>query len=210
MNINSFCRLQVSTLFEEEEEESSIFPLKGGSVNLSCPMDPPATQEELAQSAHLMSLGLCRISATKPPPPPPTASSCPLQHPSPPEDFSRPPQPDSLKQTNGRHTPPSSRRRLPCLLCPLMLTSRRLLDVHVRSHCASGGFSCVCCSWTADSWEELEPHWRSHSRRRRRVEHKQEEKKKVAAAARPFSCRRTFRNAASQNTHQQTHKLPGY
>ncbi|TNN28652.1 hypothetical protein EYF80_061200 [Liparis tanakae] len=52
---------EVSTLFEEE---SSMFPLKGGSV------DPPATQEEMAQSAHLMTLGLCRISAPKAPPPP--------------------------------------------------------------------------------------------------------------------------------------------
>ncbi|XP_026216846.1 zinc finger protein Xfin isoform X2 [Anabas testudineus] len=196
-----------------------MFPLKGGSVDLSCPIDPPATQEEMAQSAHLMSLGLCRISATKPPPPPPAASSCSLQDPSPPEDSPCLSQTDSLKQsvTDARKSPPSSRRRLPCLLCPLTLTSRWLLDVHVRSHCATGGFSCVCCSWTADSWEELEPHWRSHSsssrgRRRRRVEQKQEkkQKKKAAATLTPFRCpvcRRTFRNAASRNAHQQTHKL---
>lgn len=164
----------------------------------------------MAQSAHLMSLGLCRISSTKPPLPPPAGSSRPLQHPSPPEDS---PQPDGLKRTGGRQTTPSI-RRLPCLLCPLTLTSRRLLNVHVRSHCAGGGFSCVCCSWTADSWEELEPHWRSHgsNRRRRRVEHKQEDKgKKVAAASRPLGCRRNFRNAVSRNTPtQQTHKVSGY
>ncbi|XP_078101005.1 uncharacterized protein LOC144513699 isoform X1 [Sander vitreus] len=71
---------EVTTLFEEE---AAIFPLKGGSGDLSCPMDPPATQEQMAQSAHLMTLGLCRISAAKPCasqplPPQPDAPAAPL------------------------------------------------------------------------------------------------------------------------------------
>ncbi|XP_044223289.1 zinc finger protein Xfin isoform X1 [Thunnus albacares] len=185
---------EVSTLFEEE---SSIFPLKGASVDLSCPINPPATQEEMAQSAHLMTLGLCRISAARPPPPPPAARS--TQH--------RPPTDDSTHlppcgSTDGVQTPKT--RHLPCVLCPLTLPSRRLLDVHVRSHRAAGGFSCVCCSLTADSWEQLEPHWRTHCRRRRR----REQQKKKREASRPFSCPlclKTFRNAASRNAHQQTH-----
>nr|XP_020465999.1 oocyte zinc finger protein XlCOF6-like [Monopterus albus]XP_020466000.1 oocyte zinc finger protein XlCOF6-like [Monopterus albus] len=202
---------EVSTLFEEEEE-TSIFPLKGGSVDLSCPIAPHTTQEEMAQSAHLMSLGLCRISAAKPPAPAPTASCQSIQHLPPPADPPR----LSENGTEAWKTSPSSRRRLPCLLCPLTLTTRRLLDVHVRSHREAGGFSCICCSWMADSWEELEPHWRSHCRRRRRrrrrrtrtrEEQKQKEEKKEgeAPAWRPFSwpmCVRTFRNAASRNTHQ--------
>ncbi|XP_034412304.1 oocyte zinc finger protein XlCOF6 isoform X2 [Cyclopterus lumpus] len=203
---------EVSTLFEEE---SSMFPLKGGSVDLSCPIDPPATQEEMAQSAHLMTLGLCRISATKPPPS--SRPPCP-----PPEDSPCLSQPGSLTQSEIRtrtRTPPSSRRRLLCLLCPAVLPSRRLLDVHVRSHRVAGGFSCVCCSWTADSWEELEPHWRSHCRRRRRREEEEEEeeqeeqekkkkkKKKKAAASRQFSCPvclRRFGSATSRRSHKQT------
>ncbi|XP_039670977.1 uncharacterized protein si:dkey-154p10.3 [Perca fluviatilis] len=71
---------EVSTLFEEE---AAIFPLKGRSGDLSCPMDPPATQEQMAQSAHLMTLGLCRISAAKP-----CSSSQPLP---PQQDAPRPP-----------------------------------------------------------------------------------------------------------------------
>lgn len=203
---------EVSTLFEEE---SSIFPLKGGSVDLSCPIDPPSTQEEMAQSAHLMTLGLCRISAAKPPPPPP---SRPVQRASPVVTPDTHLQTDSLKPSGGETaTSPCRKRRLRllCLLCPLTLPSRRLLDVHVRSHRGAGGFGCVCCSWTADSWEELEPHWRSHCRRRRRrrrrrrKEQKQEEEKnnkKKKAAARPFSCPdclRTFRSAELRNAHQQ-------
>ncbi|XP_040912083.1 oocyte zinc finger protein XlCOF6 isoform X2 [Toxotes jaculatrix] len=206
---------EVSTLFEEEqEEESSIFPLKGSSVDLSCPINTPATQEEMAQSAHLMTLGLCRISAARPPPPPPSTSSRRVQHPRPPEDSSHLSQAKSLKQsrTGGRQsrTSHSGRRRLPCCLCPATLPSRRLLDVHVRSHQASGGFSCIRCSWTADSWEELEPHWRSHCRRRRRREEEEKKKKKVAAA---LSCPirlRTLGNISSRNTHQQTHQHGSY
>ncbi|XP_068565376.1 zinc finger protein 69 isoform X2 [Cebidichthys violaceus] len=82
-DISSEGGLQVSTLFEEE---SSMFPLKGASVDLSLPIDPPATQEEMAQSAHLMTLGLCRISAAKPPPP-----NLPPPLPPPPPTSSRPP-----------------------------------------------------------------------------------------------------------------------
>lgn len=181
---------EVSTLFEEEE--SSIFPLKRSSVDLSCPIDPPATQEQMAQSAHLMTLGLCRISATKPPPPPSTSS--PVQNPPPP-----------LTEGGPTPTPPPGRRRLPCPLCPLTLPSRRLLDVHVRSHRAAGGFSCVCCRRTADSWEELQPHWSVCRRRRRREEQGDAQRKRKKRAA---VCRRTFRSTASRNA--RTHKRSRY
>lgn len=129
-----FC-LQVSTLFEED---ASVFPLKRASGDLS-----PPPQEDVAQSAHLRTLGLCRISSAKAPP---GAAARPAP-------------------ADPRRTPPRKQRLL-CLLCPLELPSRRLLDVHVRSHRAAGGFGCVCCSWKADSWEQMEPHWRSHSRRK--------------------------------------------
>ncbi|XP_027876902.1 zinc finger protein Xfin isoform X1 [Xiphophorus couchianus] len=74
---------EVSTLFEE----SSMFPLKEAPVELSCPATPPSTQEQTdqsAQSAHLMTLGLCRISSIRPPPadgreaPPSGRLPCPL------------------------------------------------------------------------------------------------------------------------------------
>ncbi|XP_034468748.1 zinc finger protein 34 [Hippoglossus hippoglossus] len=190
---------EVSTLFEEEEGEGkekegaeSIFHLQGGSVDLSCHINPPATKEEMAQSAHLMTLGLCRISAARHPPPP-----SPTQHLPPPE---RPPRAsqDDRKQckTNGQQM----RTLLPCLLCPLMLSSRRLLDVHIQSHRAAGGFSCVHCSWTANSWNDLEPHWRSHCRKVRR----EEEEEESEAAAVCSVCLRTFRNVASQNAHRHS------
>ncbi|XP_062284324.1 zinc finger protein 425 [Scomber scombrus] len=112
---------EVSTLFEEE---SSIFPLKGGSVDLSCPIDPPASQEEMAQSAHLMTLGLCRISACRP---------------------------------GG------------CWTCTCGPTGR------------GGGFGCVRCSLPADSWSQLELHWRTHCRRQQQKKKKKKKKKREAS-----------------------------
>ncbi|KAM9844371.1 uncharacterized protein ACBR49_011220 isoform 1-T2 [Aulostomus maculatus] len=187
---------EVSTLFEEDD--SSIFPLKGASVDLSCPIDPPTTQEDMAQSAHLMTLGLCRISTTRPPPPPPVQCCPPADDPLLLSDRSKESRSDSV-ETSGK-------RRLPCPLCPLVLPSRRLLDVHVRCHQAKDGFMCICCSVTADSWEELEPHWRSHCRRRRRRKRREEQKKEVFNCLR---CPKTFRNAASRNAHQLTHEDDG-
>ncbi|XP_029381253.1 ras-responsive element-binding protein 1 isoform X2 [Echeneis naucrates] len=189
---------EVSTLFEEEGEDSSIFPLKGGSVDLSCPVDPPTTQEEMAQSAHLMTLGLCRISAPRPQPrlpPPPHISSQPSHQPSQPADSLGLPQTAGLKpnRTETQINVSPSRRRLLCFLCPVTLSSRRLLDIHIRSHRAAGGFSCVRCSWTVDSWDELELHWRGHCRRRKKRRKRQEEKEKK-------------KNAAQQNDHHQMHQ----
>lgn len=191
--------LQVSTLFEEE---ASIFPLKGDSVDLSCPIDPTTTQEEMAQSAHLMTLGLCRISVSKPPPtPPPPSASRPTVN-----DASGLSAPGGLKKSQHARSSPSRKRRLPCLLCPLTLSSRRLLDVHVRSHQGAGGFSCVRCSWKADSWEELEPHWRSHCRRRSRPEEQKQEKKRRKKETGVQSPDR-FSGTTSRN--QQTHDSCG-
>lgn len=151
---------EVSTLFEDD------------SVALSCPLDPPTTQEEMAQSAHLMTLGLYRISTAK------ATGTVPRPVPAPADHTPQRSQPDSSRkqsETDGQ----TARCQLSCLLCPVTLASRRLLDIHVRSHQPSGGFSCIRCRWKVDSWEELEPHWRNHCRRRsRREEQKQEKKKK--------------------------------
>ncbi|XP_078143940.1 uncharacterized protein LOC144542147 [Centroberyx gerrardi] len=150
----------------------------------------------MAQSAHLMTLGLCRISASRPPAPRPFPRGAA-------PDSARPP-PAAPKESG---TAPR-RRRLPCLLCPLTFPSRRLLHAHVRSHRAEGGFGCPRCGWRADGWEEMEPHWRSRCRRKRRRKEEQKEEKKKKAS-RPFSCRdclRTFRSAASRDAHQLKHE----
>lgn len=152
--------VQVSTLFEDE------------SVALSCPLDPPTTQEEMAQSAHLMTLGLYRISTAKPP----GTVSQPV--PAPADQTPQPSQPDSSRSQSDMDGQ-VARCQLSCLLCPVTLASQRLLDIHIRSHQPSGGFSCIRCRSKVDSWEELEPHWRNHCKRKhRREEQKQDKKKK--------------------------------
>ncbi|XP_034039566.1 zinc finger protein Xfin isoform X2 [Thalassophryne amazonica] len=189
---------EVSTLFEEDEDESTIFPLKGDSVDLTCPASPSSSHEETAQSAHLMTLGLCRISATRAPPSAVHSVACP---PPSDDDVRTSRRADSL---SGRMMP-SRNQRLPCVLCPLTLPSRRLLDVHVRSHQTEGGFCCPSCSWSAISWEELEHHWRSHSRKRsfnKSTEQKRQKKKKRFSCC---VCRQVFRSAASLITHCRTH-----
>lgn len=162
------------------EEEASIFPLKEASER------PPPSQEDVAQSAHLRTLGLCRISSVKASP----RSSAP-----PPVQ----PPPDGSPKRSRRTA--SGRPRLLCFLCPLELPSRRLLDVHVRSHQAAGGFSCLSCSWGADSWEEMEPHWRSHWRRK---EHKDEKKKKKRSSSRKQLERKTESKALQMQQTPET------
>ncbi|XP_028327814.1 zinc finger protein 391 [Gouania willdenowi] len=196
---------EVSTLFEEDDEEknSTIFPLKDNSLDLSCSVEPLATQEEIAQSAHLMTLGLCRISTVKSAPP--ACSSLPRAPPinprPPPESSHQDSVKDSDTDTRPMRTSNIRHQRPACLLCSLTLPSRRLLDVHIKSHRANGGFGCICCRWTAESWEELEPHWRSHCKKKKRrslkkVKQVKTEKKKDVEEA----CQRTMWKSADQRT----------
>lgn len=171
---------------------------------MSCSSDPPPTKEDMAQSAHLRTLGLCRISSSKASP----HSSAPPAAPPPPGTSPRLSQPSSLTWSHAadHRRRPSRRQRLRCFLCPLVLPSRRLLDIHVRSHQASGRFGCMRCSWKADSWEEMEPHWRSHCGRR---EHKEEKKKKrrkqqERSAAESKISVKQINSSEVQKVHQQT------
>ncbi|XP_054623115.1 zinc finger imprinted 3 [Dunckerocampus dactyliophorus] len=151
---------EVSPLFEEDE---SIFPLKRTSGEHPRSTDPPATQEEMAQSAHLMTLGLCRITATRTPLPP-----VPIQR-RPVDDLDQLPWKDARKDVKRRH--------LSCSLCLVKLPSRRLLDAHVKCHQSSSAIT--CCIKTADRWTELKPDWRK--RHRRREEEKKEDCSNVKA-----------------------------
>lgn len=169
---------------------------------MSCPADSPASQEETAQSAHLMTLGLCRISAIRPPPLPPS-SSPPTQSPIPPDN------PTHLQDGGAHDGPKAPPPNLLCLLCPLTLPSQRLLNVHIRSHRAAGGFGCIRCSLTADSWEELEHHWRNHSSRRRKRRRKQEQQEKKKKKA-MMVCQRTSSSSTLQNTPEKLRKHGEY
>ncbi|KAM4605634.1 uncharacterized protein ACJ7VT_017835 isoform 2-T2 [Polymixia lowei] len=193
---------------DEEDEEPTMFQLKG-----SCPMPTKENQdEEMAQSAHLMTLGLCRISTTRGPPASAQTPNPRLQEGSDTslDDTGAQPalfEPLSLKECR---TPSSQQRAAPrkqtllCLMCPTSLPSKQLLEVHVRSHQGEDGFCCPRCRWRAESWQEMELHWKTHWRKRRK------RRKRGERGSRPFSCHvclRSFRTSESCDAHRQKHTL---
>lgn len=196
--------LQVSTLFEEEgggvEGEAAEFQLEDASSvvlpgPLSYPMDSVASEvqdEEMAQSAHLMSLGLCRISNIKCLPgtrtPERRSGPAPEQGQ---EDLplaEKPPRPAraGVRKPSGTQGPS-------CVLCHVRLESQTQLEVHLKCHAGEQGFRCPRCGWACEAWPKMERHWRTHGRRR---------------GGRPHRCRlcaRTFRSAEARDAHQRRH-----
>ncbi|KAL4623424.1 zinc finger protein 513-like isoform X2 [Arapaima gigas] len=207
---------EVNTLFEEEEvdeeerqgssgEEAAEFHLEDSSSvelssPLSCPMESVSseTQDEvMAQSAHLMSLGLCRISSIK----------C-LPHSGSPESKSSSAQPgqessDTPLEENTLHQDLMEPQRVTedtaqsCILCHMTLPTQNLLEIHLKCHNRGQGFSCPQCSWATENWSEMEHHWRGHRKRLG-----------IRQGIRPHQCSacpRTFQSADSQDTHQRRH-----
>ncbi|KAJ8011113.1 hypothetical protein DPEC_G00054820 [Dallia pectoralis] len=209
---------EVSTLFEEEEhratdDEESVFRLDASaSVNLSCPIgsmavtEPQAKDEEMAQSAHLMTLGLCRISTAQKGP----SGRAGAHVPSTPagqegleSDTSLDEKMDNnMSRPQGRQPAPPSgpkqRWSLSCVLCRATLASRELLEIHLKCHDEARHFKCPQCGWTSSDWDEMERHWRAHGRRRRRVDRER--------GSRPHSCQvcpRRFRSVRSREAHER-------
>ncbi|KAI1902095.1 hypothetical protein AGOR_G00041180 [Albula goreensis] len=196
---------EVSTLFEEEgegedEEESTDFQMEDSSSvelpgPLSCPVGSVGSEvqdEEMAQSAHLMSLGLCRISSIKclprsrtPEPSSAVASHQGKRDHSPDQKQPRPALCDARKSSDDMG--------LSCVLCHMDLASRNLLEVHLKCHDGRRGFRCPRCGWVSESWPEMECHWRSHGKRRGGKPH------------RCHVCTRSFRSAESRDAHQRRH-----
>ncbi|XP_036375470.1 zinc finger protein 467 [Megalops cyprinoides] len=199
---------EVSTLFEEEGEggtgeEAAEFRLEDTSPvelpgPLSCPMESVGSEtqdDEMAQSAHLMSLGLCRISSIKCLPRARTLEPRPASAPRGQEDapleekLPRPALADVQK--------PSGAKALSCILCHVDLASRSLLEVHLKCHDGERRFRCPRCGWAVEAWPEMERHWRGHGKRRGGRPHRCQE------------CPRTFRSASTRDAHQQRHARRG-
>ncbi|XP_018613179.1 zinc finger protein 513 isoform X2 [Scleropages formosus] len=203
---------EVNTLFEEEEgqgnpgaeaaefhlEDSSSVELPGP---LSCPMgssSPEAQDEEMAQSAHLMSLGLCRISSIKclprvGTPEPRSALAQPGQ-----ECSDTPLEENTLRRDLTEAQSTTEDTSLLCVLCHIALPTQSLLEVHLKCHNRGQGFSCPQCGWAAEVWAEMESHWKGH---RKRLGSR--------LSLRPHRCSicpRTFQSADSRDAHQQRHR----
>ncbi|XP_061111859.1 zinc finger protein 668 [Conger conger] len=198
---------EVSTLFEEEEGEAEQEPAEfrledGGSVELPgplpYPMDsvgPGAQDEEMAQSAHLMSLGLCRISNMKclPRSGTPEPRSSPAPERSRDADVPQAEEPRGPAAAAGVPKLPGAGRGPSCVLCRASLTSRSQLELHLRCHAGERGFRCPRCGWESPAWGKMERHWRAHGRR---------------GGGRPHRCplcARAFRTVEARDAHRRRH-----
>ncbi|KAL2097236.1 hypothetical protein ACEWY4_006443 [Coilia grayii] len=170
---------EVSTLFAENDgrgdsEEESVFQLRDASTGLptalSCRMDSDVDDEEMAQSAHLMTLGLCRISSNKVPQQTGVPGRKPAAGTQGPGDFlddkpaslSAPETLQQLEEDGG----------LSCVLCQAVVPNWSLLEVHLKCHNGPHDFKCPRCSAEAQDWADMERHWRGHSKRRGTKPHK--------------------------------------
>ncbi|KAA0719342.1 hypothetical protein E1301_Tti006567 [Triplophysa tibetana] len=133
---------EVSTLFEEEHhgvdsEEEPVFHLEDASTGLDVPLnsgiDTDVHDEEMAQSAHLMTLGLCRISSTK----------C---HSSSMKGVSRTAGEQNLDEKQPLPSVDKTMKQsedddgLACILCQTVESSRSMLEVHLKCHNGDQGF----------------------------------------------------------------------
>lgn len=144
----------------------------------------------MAQSAHLMTLGLCRISSAK----------CPSQ----PSALSLPQAGQEISETSLEDKQPllttseiqkqtEEEMGLSCVFCQAVLANNSLLEVHLKCHDGEQGFKCPRCGRASADWADMECHWRSHARRRRSKHHK------------CSFCPRTFRRADLCEAHQKRH-----
>ncbi|XP_027024804.2 zinc finger protein ZFP2 isoform X1 [Tachysurus fulvidraco] len=186
---------EVSTLFDEDRhsDEENVFQLEDSSHGLQGPLSADITcadDEEMAQSAHLMTLGLCRISSAKCP-----SQPVPLSVPSGGQDVLETSLEDKqpLLTTSETQKQAEEEMGLSCVFCQAVLANHSLLEVHLKCHDGEQGFKCPRCGWAAGDWADMECHWKSHARRKRSKHHK------------CSFCSRMFRRANLCDAHQKRH-----
>ncbi|XP_048018311.1 zinc finger protein 112 [Megalobrama amblycephala] len=186
---------EVSTLFEEgrhdeDSEEEPVFQLEDASTDLAVPlnsgMNTEVQDEEMAQSAHLMTLGLCRISSTK----------CQSQSVNSAKSLSHPEGEQDAGDASieaEMQKPSEEDGGLACILCQTVASSRSMLEVHLKCHSGDQGFRCPRCGCESEEWVDMEQHWRGHGKRKGTKRHK------------CSVCPRTFRRADSREAHEERH-----
>ncbi|GAA6108425.1 zinc finger protein ZFP2 isoform X1 [Tachysurus ichikawai] len=186
---------EVSTLFDEDRhsDEENVFQLEDSSHGLQGPLSADiicADDEEMAQSAHLMTLGLCRISSAKCP-----SQPVPLSVPSDGQDILETSLEDKqpLLTTSETQKQAEEEMGLSCVFCQAVLANHSLLEMHLKCHDGEQGFKCPRCGWAAGDWADMECHWKSHARRKRSKHHK------------CSFCSRMFRRANLCDAHQKRH-----
>lgn len=174
-----------------------MFQLEDASTGLAVPLnseiETDVQDEEMAQSAHLMTLGLCRISSTKCPPQ--TASSVKrLSHIPGEQDAENNIMDDRQPLLlTGEMQKPSEEDGLVCILCQTVTSSRSMLEVHLKCHSGDQGFRCLHCDWESEDWLDMEQHWRGHGKKKNSKPHK------------CSVCPKAFRRADSRDAHEKRH-----
>lgn len=168
-----------------------MFHLEDASTGLDVPLnsgiDTDVHDEEMAQSAHLMTLGLCRISSTKCP----ASSVKGGSHPTGEQNMD---EKQPLLSVDKPQKQSGDDGGLSCILCQTVASSRSMLEVHLKCHKGDQGFRCPRCGWESEEWVDMEQHWRGHGKRK---------------SAKPHKCRictRTFKRADSRDAHEKRHK----
>ncbi|XP_073730469.1 uncharacterized protein [Misgurnus anguillicaudatus] len=190
---------EVSTLFEEERhgedsEEEPVFQLEDASTGLNGEIDTDVQDEEMAQSAHLMTLGLCRISSTKCPPQSATSVKR-LSHTPGEQDAGNNIMDDRQPLLSASELQKMSGEDggLACILCQTVTSSRGMLEVHLKCHSGDQGFRCPRCDWESEDWLDMEQHWRGHEKRKNSKPHK------------CSVCPKAFRRPDSRDAHEKRH-----
>ncbi|XP_026868614.2 zinc finger protein 236 isoform X2 [Electrophorus electricus] len=184
---------EVSTLFEEDRrgedsEEENVFQLEDPEDGLSGPLSARVAEDQdevTAQSAHLMTLGLCRISSAKCPPLPGAGQDM--------SDAVDDKQPLLTVAEMQKLPEDEGGGGLSCVLCRAEMPNQGLLDVHLKCHNGALSFRCPRCDWASAEWVDMERHWRAHGRKRSSKIHK------------CGICPRKFRRAESRDAHEKRH-----
>ncbi|XP_051872688.1 zinc finger protein ZFP2 [Pristis pectinata] len=162
---------EVSTLFEGESES---FQLDGtppaASGQQSSPVVPSVCEDDdEAQSEHLMSLGLCRISNSNKVHT--VNSGNHYQN----VDSDRVIRKKLKKKKRSENRPfsevGSSQTELKnehysCRLCKLDLKSKDVYNLHVACHDGVASFKCIHCSSCTTEWKMMQKHLKSHNAER--------------------------------------------
>lgn len=164
---------EVSTLFEAESGPFHLdAPSSVESMQLPCPGESPKTKEhkdeEEAQSEHLMSLGLCRISSMKAQ----SLGGSTTKHKAD-ADQNCHKKPRKIKAKDFRGSQPLSnndgssvhinKKRYICSLCSLESSSKIHHEIHFKCHDAVDRFKCYFCGCCMTEWKEMEKHVDNHT-----------------------------------------------
>ncbi|XP_041040856.1 zinc finger protein 611 isoform X1 [Carcharodon carcharias] len=168
-NLHAADACEVSTLFEVE---STPFQLDGPHSVASGPQPSPVgtavpEDDEEAQSEHLMSLGLCRISNNN------KTHTVNLEA----NDdhvilkkqrqLSKKKRSENQCSDNAENSQTGSKNeRYICKMCKLDLKSKDIYHLHLNCHDRDTGFKCMYCSSCMTEWNLMEQHLKGHNTKR--------------------------------------------